>query len=593
MEAERGTPLFLGKSGEEQFSLLQDALAIGQGFELFFVCGNSPNILKEVVGRLQYSHISGDTHLDMFYEDPKDLARLLEHLLRAEKPPKGRNIITARSEGREAELRAGWTSGLVVLNEQRNRLIKACPSALLLMGPPHILLTAQSRAPDLWSVRASVFLFPDIAEGMSPFPARNVFRDMEPDALPHALKEGEYYQDLADALEGSGSKAERLSRARLLGSAARAWFLRGNPRDALLAFEKARAIYEDYGDLNGKAGILNGQARIYSMQGDIARAMVLWEESLRLEEQIGDVQGKAATLNNMAWVLAQQGDIARAMGLWEESLKLTEKIGDVQGKAATLHQMAGVLADQGDIARAMGLWEESLKLKEQIGDVQGKAATLHQMAGVLAQQGDIARAVCLWEESLKLNEQIGDVKGKAATLANMAWAEGKNGNRNKERDLNIQAARLLGACKAFFDLATVLGNLGAGGGEDAAAFLGQALWLGLRIPLPAENALLYSSTFIKKTGVAHRAALLCAAATLFFMQQRGKDTPKAAEYEKNAFALLRQCAKARNISPERLEIWMEEERLNDSSYVISEFKKELEKRIGDRWLFDPAGFPPL
>ena len=96
-----------------------------------------------------------------------------------------------------------------------------------------------------------------------------------------------------------------------------------------------------------------------AQRGDIEGALSLWRDSLDLWDQIGDVQGKAATLHEMAGVIAQRGDIEGALSLWRESLDLKERIGDVKGKAATLNNMAWLADVQGDREQARTLYLQS------------------------------------------------------------------------------------------------------------------------------------------------------------------------------------------------------------------------------------------
>ena len=361
----------------------------------------------------------------------------------------------------------------------------------------------------------------------------------------------------------------------------------GDVARAMGLWQQSLALKEQIGDVQGKAATLANMAGVIARQGDVARAMGLWEQPLALLEQIGDVQGKAATLHEMAGAIAQQGDVARAMGLWQQSLALEDQIGDVQGKAATLHQMAGVIARQGDVARAMGLWEQSLALKEQIGDVQGQAATLANMAVFIAQPGDVARAMELWEHSLALLEQIGDVQGKAATLANMAWAAGQQGDRERQRALNLQAARALGSVRAWPDLVTVLNNLGSGDDADAPAFLAQALWLALRVGVPVDAAVMVGARLVAGIGAEHPLAPCVAAGCIYLAQTRKGGHPRGEEMHALASRALFACAQARRVSPQDIAAWLAREGLGTVERLLPALDRALEQMVGDgEWLFD-------
>jgi tetratricopeptide (TPR) repeat protein len=259
----------------------------------------------------------------------------------------------------------------------------------------------------------------------------------------------------------------------------------------------------------------------------------------------------------------------------------------VQGKAATLHNMAGVIAQQGDVTRALELWNQSLVILEQIGDVKGKAATLNNMAGVIAQQGGVTRALELWNQSLQASEQIGDVKGKAATLANMAWLAGKQGDSPRECQLNLESARLLASIRAWLDLARVLGNLGASNDPHATTFLAQALWLAVRVEVPADLAVSLAAALLEKLGPQSESAPLVATAGLFLAQVRGASHPRREQMQQLGTGMLSACAAERKIAQDKLMDWLASEGLNDPARFLPALARALEALVGESaWLFD-------
>ncbi len=220
-------------------------------------------------------------------------------------------------------------------------------------------------------------------------------------------------------------------------------------------------------------------------------------------------------------------------------------------------------------------------------DVASRSSILFNYAELVAQQGEVKRALELWQESLRLKEQIGDVQGKAATLANMAWLAGRQGDAEEERRLNLEAARALSDVRSWLDLVTVLGNLGSSGGEDDAVFLAQAMWLALRVEVPAEDALTLAAAMIEKLGVEDEVAPQLAMAAIWLVQMRGENHPQQQEMLQGALGMLMACAAARGVEPEQIEGWMEREGLNDPDRFAPELMARLEAMVGaGEWLFD-------
>lgn len=364
----------------------------------------------------------------------------------------------------------------------------------------------------------------------------------------------------------------------------------GNVNRALQLWQDVLKLYNQFGDVRGKASTLNNIANLIAQQGDISHALELWQDALKHHEEIGDTQGKAATLNSMGSIIAQQGDINRALQLWQDALKLVEQIGDLRGKAATIHHIASATAQQGDTDRALQLWQDSLKLYEQIGDVKGKATTLNNMAGIIAQEGDLDRALQLMKNSLALKEQIGDVRGKAVTLGNMGWLANHQGDLEKAHSYNIEAARSLSAVRAWLDLSMALenlGTLGEGGQAGNPAYLAQAFWLCLFTGVPVRNAINSAGSLLQRIGLEHATAPLIAATALLLVDQRGKDHPEFQKLQQQASALIAAGAEARGIPEDKASEWFNNERLNDPDHVIPAVKQALVEIVGDtEWLFD-------
>ena len=256
--------------------------------------------------------------------------------------------------------------------------------------------------------------------------------------------------------------------------------------------------------------------------------------------------------------------------------------------------MAYVIAQQGDVQRAFQLWNQSLELKEKIGDVQGKAATLNNMAYVIAQQGDVQHALQLWDQSLGLSEKMGDVRGRAATLASMAWAAHQQEDHGRACQLNIEAARALASVRAWPDLCTVLGNLGASQASDAQGFLAQALWLGLRVELPPSRLLNLAASLLQKIGLEAPVAPLLASAAMHLVQKRAGSRANRDELQRKAAEMLAACAAARKVEQDKVEEWLVSEGLNEPDRVLPALSLALEALVGEEdWLFDRQLFNSL
>ncbi|OUL37671.1 NB-ARC domain-containing protein [Nostoc sp. T09] len=209
---------------------------------------------------------------------------------------------------------------------------------------------------------------------------------------------------------------------------------RGEITEAIALFQQVLAIDEQTGNVQGKAATVHELGKLKANRGEITEAITLYQQSLAIIEQIGDVQGKAATLYQMGMLKANRGEITEALALYKQSLALCEQIDDIRRKAATLYQMGILKVTIGEINEAITFYKQSFAIAEQINDVYGKAAMLHEIGRLKANSGEIEAAIALFQESLAITEQIGNVQTKAMTLWWLGHIAGQQGNYNQVLD---------------------------------------------------------------------------------------------------------------------------------------------------------------
>ncbi len=208
-------------------------------------------------------------------------------------------------------------------------------------------------------------------------------------------------------------------------------------------YQKALAISQQTGDIQGQIATLNNLGTLNVNRGEIGEAIAFYQKALAISQQIGDIQGQAATLNNLGMLKANRGEITEVISLYQQSLTLTEQIGDIQTKSRTLNNLGALKADRGEKEEAITLYEQSLVLSKQIGDVQGQAITLHEIGRLKANKGEINYAIALFQQSLALNEQIGNVQGMAMTLWWLGTIAAQKSNYNQAIDYLQPALEIL------------------------------------------------------------------------------------------------------------------------------------------------------
>ncbi|PID61847.1 MAG: hypothetical protein CR974_03995 [Gammaproteobacteria bacterium] len=193
----------------------------------------------------------------------------------------------------------------------------------------------------------------------------------------------------------------------------------GEYSEALVHYERSKAINKNIGNKQAISAILNNVALIYDQQGYYDEALENYQLSLEIKNEIDDKEGIATTLNNMALIYHAQGNYDSALKNYQRSLKIDESIDNKSGVAVSLNNISHIYNAQKDYENALDYLERSLKILEKNNDKTGLAATLNNIAGIHYRQGDYPRAFEVLKRSLQIRENLGDKAGIANTSVNL------------------------------------------------------------------------------------------------------------------------------------------------------------------------------
>ena len=356
---------------------------------------------------------------------------------------------------------------------------------------------------------------------------------------------------------------------------------------ALQLLHESLAIYEQLNDTRCKATTLNEMSRILAEQGDWRQALERWNEALVYLEEIGDVYGKITVQCNMAVVFMLQGKISKALEIWHEALALIEKIGNAQGKAAILHNIAEAIAQHGDVSEALKLYDEALNLEQHTGNLKGQAETLESIASLLAEQGDVQQAMHLWERALAACEKIGHVKMQAVILDSMVNAAYAQNDSATAEALSLQAIVLLSQMQESTGLLKFLIDLSAlPNQQHARSYAAQACWLGLRVDVSAAMRLSLCQRLLEKSGgVEAEHAILISAAAVMSISRSDGEHPDFEDLQQEAFEILTDCLQARNIAPDNIQQYLNQNQLINPEYLLPKLDQLIDTWV-TKWVFD-------
>ena len=150
-------------------------------------------------------------------------------------------------------------------------------------------------------------------------------------------------------------------------------FFKVNYPKALELFFKSRDLFDEAGDLRGKARAINNVAVLYSYQNMNEKSLEVYQTVLEINQSLNDTAATAGTYNNMANVYRDLGKLETALDLFKKAISLhLESPEDYSRELSRVYNNTGNLLltlDKPD--SAFVYLKKSLELRIKINEVQG------------------------------------------------------------------------------------------------------------------------------------------------------------------------------------------------------------------------------
>jgi tetratricopeptide (TPR) repeat protein len=132
-----------------------------------------------------------------------------------------------------------------------------------------------------------------------------------------------------EELEKIDPPSRRL-KADILVNIADVFFRNGHAEESLKGYTGSLALYDEVGDVHGRARSLSNLGSIY-LFGKLDKAAFLYQEAAYLFGETNDIISKATVLYNLALCLREKGNMVTAAGHASESIRLYKAQGDLGG----------------------------------------------------------------------------------------------------------------------------------------------------------------------------------------------------------------------------------------------------------------------
>jgi CHAT domain-containing protein/predicted negative regulator of RcsB-dependent stress response len=227
-------------------------------------------------------------------------------------------------------------------------------------------------------------------------------------------------------------------------------------KEALAAYEQARAVAEAAGDSANVAYAKLGLAGLKTMYGELDAGVVLASEALATFEAAGNKPGQAAALQHLGHLHMGNGGYSEATGYFRRCASIAgdarkatclERLGECevnlgryrQGMATLREAIATAIAsnnrvaqasafgaigdlhlDQGNAELAVQYHEKSVAMFRELGNTIMVSVKLNNLGISYHLMGRPDRALDVYRENLALMEQLGYARGIAVSKMNIA-----------------------------------------------------------------------------------------------------------------------------------------------------------------------------
>lgn len=176
------------------------------------------------------------------------------------------------------------------------------------------------------------------------------------------------------------------------------------------------------GNLRGVGAMVYSLSALAVFQQRYGEAHPMLTEALGLFEQIGEVHGRALALRNMAMVERMRGDAAAALDRYEQALPMLRAVGDRAAEGHALVNLAGIHLEQSRLDEAEPLLDSALKIFRAEGVRRGEAQALNSIGRLSLRQGKAERALEAFEAAAGIVREARDRIGEAYVLQGIAEA---------------------------------------------------------------------------------------------------------------------------------------------------------------------------
>ena len=269
-----------------------------------------------------------------------------------------------------------------------------------------------------------------------------------------------------------------------------AYLTRYNPGDSAWYYNnQALNLYEETGDVTGKARACYGLAYVYSFKGDLETSGKYSTLALQYFEEAGDYRGMINSLNALSYLARQRQDLDSAITYIEKAISIAREVKDTLPLADATNSLGNIYKEMALFSQAIDSYFEALKLWEIKGDSAGMSVAYGSIGLAYYYQKDYDRALEFSRKHLLLSEKrkdLWEVSKICNTIAQIYNSRGLSDSalcyQRRSLALNREMNYPSGESSSCFNIASTLLHLQEP--DSARWYMNQAMDIAAEINMP-------------------------------------------------------------------------------------------------------------
>ncbi|MDZ7739200.1 MAG: histidine kinase [Bacteroidales bacterium] len=200
-----------------------------------------------------------------------------------------------------------------------------------------------------------------------------------------------------------------------------AFFARYDAGDSATYYNlEALDIYNEIGDITGKARAYYCLSYVYSLKGQLDESERYGRMSLENFEKAGDARGMLNALSALTYLARQKNDYEGALELTNRAIETARSVNDTLPLADALNTLGNLYKDMLLFNEAIDSYFDALELWELNQDTNGLAIAYGSIALMYFYQQEYDRALEFNLKKLPVSERMGDLWEQSKTLNNIS-----------------------------------------------------------------------------------------------------------------------------------------------------------------------------